>query len=82
MQCLGEGEGLTIWEDHFYPEIINPETGEVCKDGELGELVFTTITKEGLPIIRYRTRDLTRLLPEKIWQCVRWIKLWVVATTC
>lgn len=62
MQCLNEGEGLTIWEDHFYPEIINPETGEVCKDGELGELVFTTITKEGLPIIRYRTRDLTRLL--------------------
>lgn len=62
MQCLDEGEGLTIWEDHFYPEIINPETGEVCKDGELGELVFTTITKEGLPIIRYRTRDLTRLL--------------------
>ncbi|MEN5171256.1 phenylacetate--CoA ligase PaaK [Acinetobacter higginsii] len=62
MQCLGEGEGLTIWEDHFYPEIIHPETGEVCKDGELGELVFTTITKEGLPIIRYRTRDLTRLL--------------------
>lgn len=62
MQCLDEGEGLTIWEDHFYPEIINPETGEVCKDGELGELVFTTITKQGLPIIRYRTRDLTRLL--------------------
>ncbi|ENX37952.1 phenylacetate--CoA ligase PaaK [Acinetobacter courvalinii] len=62
MQCLDEGEGLTIWEDHFYPEIINPETGDVCKDGELGELVFTTITKEGLPIIRYRTRDLTRLL--------------------
>ncbi|OEC86522.1 phenylacetate--CoA ligase PaaK [Acinetobacter sp. YK3] len=62
MQCLNEGDGLTIWEDHFYPEIINPETGEVCKDGELGELVFTTITKEGLPIIRYRTRDLTRLL--------------------
>ncbi|NCU24729.1 phenylacetate--CoA ligase, partial [Acinetobacter haemolyticus] len=63
MQCLGEGEGLTIWEDHFYPEISNPEKGEVCKDGELGELGFTTITKEGLPIIRYRTRDLTRLLP-------------------
>ncbi|TCM62696.1 phenylacetate-CoA ligase [Acinetobacter calcoaceticus] len=62
MQCLGEGEGLTIWEDHFYPEIINPETGEVCEDGELGELVFTTMTKEGLPIIRYRTRDLTRLM--------------------
>lgn len=62
MQCKEEGEGLTIWEDHFYPEIINPETGEICKDGELGELVFTTITKEGLPMIRYRTRDLTRLL--------------------
>lgn len=61
MQCLGE-QGLSIWEDHFYPEIINPETGEVLPDGEQGELVFTTITKEGLPMIRYRTRDLTRLL--------------------
>lgn len=61
MQCLGE-QGLSIWEDHFYPEIINPETGEVLSDGEQGELVFTTITKEGLPMIRYRTRDLTRLL--------------------
>ncbi|MBN4066440.1 hypothetical protein JYT43_01295 [Ahrensia sp. AH-315-G08] len=53
----------TIWEDHFYPEIINPETGELVEDGELGELVFTTLTKEALPMIRYRTRDLTRLLP-------------------
>ncbi|MDQ8936569.1 phenylacetate--CoA ligase PaaK [Acinetobacter rudis] len=61
MQCIGEGDGLTIWEDHFYPEIIHPETGEVLADGEEGELVFTTITKEGLPMIRYRTRDLTRL---------------------
>ena len=52
-----------IWEDHFYPEIIDPETGEVLPDGEEGELVFTSLTKEALPIIRYRTRDLTRLLP-------------------
>ncbi|MBZ0218229.1 MAG: phenylacetate--CoA ligase, partial [Fimbriimonadaceae bacterium] len=54
---------LHIWEDHFYPEIINPETGEVLPDGEFGELAFTSLTKEALPIIRYRTRDLTRLLP-------------------
>jgi phenylacetate-CoA ligase len=56
-------DGLHIWEDHFYPEIIDPVTGEVLPDGELGELVFTTLTKEGLPMVRYRTRDLTRLLP-------------------
>jgi phenylacetate-CoA ligase len=55
--------GPTIWEDHFLPEIVNPETGEVLADGEEGELVFTSLTKEALPIIRYRTRDLTRLLP-------------------
>lgn len=63
MECLESKDGPTIWEDHFYPEIIHPETGEVLADGELGELVFTTITKEGMPVIRYRTRDLTRLLP-------------------
>lgn len=63
MECLESKDSPTIWEDHFYPEIINPETGEVLPDGELGELVFTTITKEGMPVIRYRTRDLTRLLP-------------------
>ena len=63
MECLESKDGPTIWEDHFYPEIIHPETGEVLPDGELGELVFTTITKEGMPVIRYRTRDLTRLLP-------------------
>lgn len=63
MECLETKDGPTIWEDHFYPEIIHPETGEVLDDGELGELVFTTITKEGMPVIRYRTRDLTRLLP-------------------
>ena len=56
-------DGLHIWEDHFYPEVINPETGEVVPDGEQGELVFTSLTKEAFPIVRYRTRDLTRLLP-------------------
>jgi len=62
-ECVETKDGLHIWEDHFYPEIIDPETGEPVEDGELGELVFTTLTKEGLPMIRYRTRDLTRLLP-------------------
>lgn len=62
-ECVETKDGLHIWEDHFYPEIINPETGEVVEDGEQGELVFTSLTKEAFPIIRYRTRDLTRLLP-------------------
>jgi phenylacetate-CoA ligase len=62
-ECVETKDGPTIWEDHFYPEIINPETGEPVPDGEMGELVFTSLTKEALPIIRYRTRDLTRLLP-------------------
>jgi len=62
-ECVETKDGLHIWEDHFYPEIINPDTGEVVEDGEIGELVFTTLTKEGLPMVRYRTRDLTRLLP-------------------
>jgi phenylacetate-CoA ligase len=62
-ECVETKDGLHIWEDHFYPEIIDPETGRVLPDGERGELVFTTLTKEGLPMIRYRTRDLTRLLP-------------------
>ncbi|VWC48331.1 phenylacetate--CoA ligase PaaK [Burkholderia lata] len=62
-ECVETKDGPTIWEDHFYPEIIDPETGEVLPDGELGELVFTSLTKEALPIVRYRTRDLTRLLP-------------------
>ncbi len=62
-ECVETKDGLHIWEDHFYPEIIDPETGEPVADGEMGELVFTTLTKEGLPMIRYRTRDLTRLLP-------------------
>ncbi len=63
MECAETKDGPTIWEDHFYPEIIDPNTGEVLPDGEYGELVFTSLTKEALPIIRYRTRDLTRLLP-------------------
>ena len=62
-ECLESKDGPTIWEDHFYPEIIDPETGEVLPDGEEGELVFTSLTKEAMPVIRYRTRDLTRLLP-------------------
>ena len=62
-ECVETKDGLHIWEDNFYPEIINPDTGEPVADGEMGELVFTTLTKEGMPIIRYRTRDLTRLLP-------------------
>ena len=62
-ECVETKDGPTIWEDHFYPEIVHPETGEPVADGEMGELVFTSLTKEALPIIRYRTRDLTRLLP-------------------
>ncbi|QOU75795.1 Phenylacetate-coenzyme A ligase [Janthinobacterium sp. HH102] len=62
-ECIESKDGPVIWEDHFYPEIIDPETGEVLPDGEEGELVFTSLSKEALPIIRYRTRDLTRLLP-------------------
>ncbi len=62
-ECVETKDGLTVWEDHFYPEIIDPETGEVLPDGEFGELVFTSLTKEAMPVIRYRTRDLTRLLP-------------------
>lgn len=62
-ECIETKDGPTIWEDHFYPEIVDPETGEPLADGELGELVFTSLTKEAMPVIRYRTRDLTRLLP-------------------
>ena len=62
-ECIETKDGPTIWEDHFYPEIIDPVTGDVLPDGELGELVFTSLTKEGMPVIRYRTRDLTSLLP-------------------
>lgn len=61
-ECIESKDGPVIWEDHFYPEIINPDTGELVADGEEGELVFTSLTKEAMPVIRYRTRDLTRLL--------------------
>ncbi len=63
MECVETKDGLHIWEDHFYPEVINTETGQLVAEGERGELVFTSLTKEAFPIIRYRTRDLTRLLP-------------------
>ena len=62
-ECIETKDGLTVWEDHFYPEVIDPQTGNVLPDGEMGELVFTSLTKEALPVIRYRTRDLTRLMP-------------------
>ena len=62
-ECVESKDGPHVWEDHFYPEIVDPETGAVRPDGEAGELVFTSLTKEGMPVIRYRTRDLTRLLP-------------------
>ena len=62
-ECIETKDGLHLWEDHFYPEIVDPATGQVLPDGSVGELVLTTLTKEALPVIRYRTRDLTRLLP-------------------
>jgi phenylacetate-CoA ligase len=62
-ECIETKDGLTVWEDHFYPEIVDPETGDVLPEGAKGELVFTSLTKEAMPVIRYRTRDLTRLLP-------------------
>jgi phenylacetate-CoA ligase len=62
-ECIESKDGLHIWEDHFYPEVVDPETGEVLPDGQRGELVLTSLTKEAMPIVRYRTRDLTRLLP-------------------
>jgi phenylacetate-CoA ligase len=62
-ECVETKDGLHIWEDHFYPEILDPETGDVLPEGEFGELAFTSLTKQAMPVIRYRTRDLTRLLP-------------------
>jgi phenylacetate-CoA ligase len=62
-ECVETKDGLHVWEDHFYPEVIDPVTEEVLPDGELGELVSTSLTKEAMPVVRYRTRDLTRLLP-------------------
>ncbi|MEK6209598.1 MAG: phenylacetate--CoA ligase PaaK [Pseudomonadota bacterium] len=62
-ECIDSRDGLTVWEDHFYPEIVDPQSGAVLSDGQSGELVLTSLTKVGMPVIRYRTRDLTRLLP-------------------
>ena len=62
-ECVETKDGLHVWEDHFYPEVVDPESGEVLPDGERGELVLTTLTKQAMPVVRYRTRDLTRLLP-------------------
>jgi phenylacetate-CoA ligase len=62
-ECAETRDGLTIWEDHFFPEIVDPDSGRVLPDGEAGELVLTALTKQGMPVVRYRTRDLTRLLP-------------------
>ena len=62
-ECVETKDGLHVWEDHFYPEVIDPDSGEVLPDGEYGELVFTSLTKQAMPVVRYRTRDLTRLLP-------------------
>jgi len=74
-ECVETKDGLHIWEDHFYPEVIDPETGAVLPDGEEGELVFTSLTKEAFPIIRYRTRDLTRLLPGSARSMRRMVKV-------
>ena len=62
-ECVETKDGLHVWEDHFYPEIVDPDTGAPLPDGEPGELVFTSLTRQAMPVIRYRTRDLTRLLP-------------------
>ena len=74
-ECVETKDGPTIWEDHFYPEIIDPQTGEVLPQGEEGELVFTSLTKEALPVVRYRTRDLTRLLPGTARTMRRMVKI-------
>lgn len=82
MECTETVDGPTIWEDHFFPEIVNPDDGTPLEDGEHGELLFTTLTKEALPVIRYRTRDLTRLLPELRGPCAAWIASVDAATIC
>lgn len=74
-ECIESKDGPVIWEDHFYPEIIDPDTGEVLPDGSEGELVFTSLTKEAMPVIRYRTRDLTRLLPPTVRSMRRMAKI-------
>ena len=70
-ECVETKDGLHVWEDHFYPEVVDPETGAVLPDGARGELVFTSLTKQAVPVVRYRTRDLTRLLPGTAWPAMR-----------
>jgi phenylacetate-CoA ligase len=70
-ECVETKDGLHVWEDHFYPEIVDPITGEPVADGERGELVFTSLTKQAMPVLRYRTRDLTRLLPGTAYPAFR-----------
>ena len=81
-ECVESKDGPVIWEDHFLPEIIDPVTGQVLPDGSEGELVFTSLSKEALPIIRYRTRDLTRLLPPTYGRFGAWARSSAAATTC
>src|SRR5581483_11823294 len=73
-ECIETKDGPHVWEDHFFPEIVDPATGRALPDGELGELVLTTLTKEAMPVIRYRTRDLTRLLPGSSGRAMRRIE--------
>ena len=80
-ECVETKDGLHIWEDHFYPEIIDPLTGAALADGEIGELVFTSLTKEAMPVVRYRTRDLTRLLPGPRARCGGWRECRAAPTT-
>ncbi len=81
-ECVESKDGLHVWEDHFYPEIIDATTGEALPDGERGELVFTSLSKEAMPIIRYRTGDITRLLPARRAPCGAWKRSPAETTTC
>ena len=82
-ECVETKDGLHIWEDHFYPEVIDPDTGAVLPDGAPGELVFTSLSKIGMPVVRYRTRDLTRLLPGTArGRCGGWRRSPAGRTTC
>jgi phenylacetate-CoA ligase len=81
-ECIETKDGLTVWEDHFFPEIVDPQSGAALPDGREGELVLTSLTKIGMPVVRYRTRDLTRLLPARRAPCAAWRASRAGATTC
>ena len=81
-ECVETKDGPVVWEDHFYAEIINPDTGEPVADGEPGELVFTSLTKEAMPIVRYRTRDLTACCRPPRAACAASARSPAAATTC